>query len=260
MSAVPLSQYAVHLRPEDNIAVASKPIPAGTELILDGTTLRLPAAIKMGHKFAVVPVTEGDPIRKFGQVIGFATRPIPAGDHVHVHNVSAGKFERDYAYGADRPAPLPPPAEWRTFMGFDRGPDRPAHQRYGTRNYVAIISTVNCSASASKYIAERVRALGLLRDFPNVDGVVPITHRGGCAMQYEGPDHRQMERTLAGFARHPNVAGYIIVGLGCEIVQASHLVEAEGLVQLGGPGGKAPPTVINIQDAGGIGKTVEAGV
>ena len=258
MSAVPLSAFAVRLRPQDNIAVAARPGPAGTQFDLDGGTLTVPKAVPMGHKFALERIPEGDPVRKFGQVIGFAVRDVAPGDHVHVHNVKAEKFERDYAYCADRPAPMPAPEEWRTFMGYDRGPDRAAHQRYGTRNYVAVISTVNCSASTSKYIAERVKALGVLKDYPNVDGVVPIVHRMGCGMQYEGPDHKQLERTLAGFAKHPNVAAYILVGLGCEIVQATHLIEAEGLIQLGGSK-KAPP-VLTIQECGGIGKTVEAGV
>ncbi len=259
MSAVPLSTVAVHLAPSDNIAVAARVVPAGAEYAFDGATLRVPGAVKMGHKFAVRPIKEGDAVLKFGQVIGFAARDIAAGEHVHVQNVKAEKFERDYGYCEDRPAPLPPPAEFRTFMGFDRGADRPDHQRYGTRNYIAIISTVNCSASTSKYVAERIRASGVLKDFPNVDGVVPIVHRGGCAMQYEGPDHQQLERTLAGFAKHPNVGGYILIGLGCEILQASHLVESEGLIQLD-PKRKSAPTVLNIQDEGGIGKTVDAGV
>ena len=259
MAAVPLSDFAVHLRPIDNIAVATKPIPPGTVFQFNGGTVSVPAAIKMGHKFAIQPIKEGDPVYKFGQIIGFAGRPITLGEHVHVQNVKADKFERDYAFGADCPAPLPPPAEFRTFMGYDRGADRPAHQRYGTRNYVAIISTVNCSASTSKYVAERIRASGVLKDFPNIDGVIPITHRQGCGMQYEGPDHKQLEHTLAGFAKHPNVAVYILIGLGCEIVQATHLVESEGLIQLGGVK-KAGPVVLTIQESGGIGKTVAAGV
>jgi altronate hydrolase len=260
MPAAPLSQYAVHLRPQDNIAVASRAVPADAELRLDGGTVRPPAAVKMGHKFAVRPIAAGEPVLKFGQVIGFAGRDIAPGEHVHVHNVRVGAFERDYAFSTEVPAPLPPPAEERVWKGFDRGPSRAAHQRYGTRNYLAIISTVNCSASASKYIAERVKASGLLRDFPNVDGVVPIVHKMGCAHQYEGPDHRQLEQTLAGFAKHPNVAAYLLVGLGCEIAQATHLIEAEGLglIQLGGTKTQTP--VLTIQEAGGIGKTVEAGV
>lgn len=260
MSAVALAEYAVHLRPQDNVAVAVRPIPAGTTLALSGRTITVPSLVKMGHKFALQPIREGESISKYGQVIGFAGRDIAAGEHVHVHNVKVGRFDRDYAFASEVPAPLPPPAEYRTFMGYDRGPDRPDHLRYGTRNYVAVISTVNCSASTSKYIAERIRAMGVLQDFPNVDGVMAIVHRQGCGMQYDGPDHQQLDRTLAGFARHPNVAAYILVGLGCEIVQASHLIENEGLhvIQLNGTPQK--PLALSIQECGGIGKTVEAGV
>ena len=196
MVTVPLTNYAVHLRPMDNIAVAAKLVPGEVELTFDGGTFTVPATIKMGHKFAVRAIKEGDPIYKFGQIIGFASQQVPIGGHVHVHNVKVTKFERDYAYGADLPAPMPVPDEYRTFMGYDRGPTRPEHQRYGTRNMIAIISTVNCSASTSKYIAERIRAMGVLKDFPNVDGVVPIVHKQGCGHQYEGPDHKQLERTL----------------------------------------------------------------
>ena len=261
MPAVPLAQVAVHLRPDDNTAVAARPLPVGTELRFDGDTLTLRGPVKMGHKFAVRPIKEGEPVYKYGQIIGFAGKEIAPGDHVHVHNVKLGSFERDYAFCRDCPPPPAPPAEYRTFLGYDRGPDRPEHLRYGTRNYIAVISTVNCSASTSKYIVERIRMQGLLADFPNVDGVVPIVHKHGCAMQYGGSDHQQLDRTLAGFARHPNVAAYILVGLGCETGQASHLIENEhlDLVQLGG-GPRKKPLVLTIQECGGIGKTVEAGV
>ena len=261
MAAVPLTKYAVHLRPGDNIAVAARGIPAGTDLTFDGGTVPVTDGIELGHKFAVRPIKEGDAVSKFGQVIGFAGANIAVGEHVHVHNLKADKFERDYAFGADLPAPLPPPAEYLSFMGFDRGPNKPAHQRYGTRNYIAVISTVNCSASTSKYITERIKASGVLKDFPNVDGVIPIVHKQGCGHQYEGPDHRQLEMTLAGFANHPNVAGYLLIGLGCEIVQARELVANQNLVQLGGTGAKPEPaTVLTIQEIGGIGKTTDAGV
>lgn len=258
--AVPISDFAVHLRAQDNVAVARKPIPANTTFSFDAGTFTLPKGIGMGHKFALVAIKEGDPIHKYGQVIGFAARAIAPGEHVHVHNVSAGAFERDYAFASQIPAPLPPPAEYRSFMGYDRGANKAPHQRYGTRNYLAVISTVNCSASTSKYIADRVRALGLLKDYPNVDGVIAIVHRQGCGMQFDGPDHQQLDRTLAGFARHPNVAAYLLVGLGCEIVQASHLIENEHLNLLQLDGTKGAPLALSIQECGGIGKTVEAGV
>jgi altronate hydrolase len=252
MAAVPLSQIAVQLRPEDNIAVAARNLSPGMELQVNGAVIRIADRIGLGHKMAVRPIRKGDAVKKYGQIIGFASADIPVGGHVHVHNVSAAAFERDYAYCRDRPSP-PTRSETRFWKGYDRG-----HGRYGTRNYIAIISTVNCSASTSKYISQRFHATDLLKQYPNVDGVVAITHKSGCAMQYDGPDHNQLDRTLAGFAKHPNVAGYILVGLGCETGQAIHLIEGQGLVQLGGPRNK--PLVLTIQDCGGIGKTVEAGV
>lgn len=252
MPAVPLPQVAVHLRPEDNIAVAARNLEPGLEIEFKGSRLLPSKRIGMGHKMALRPIKKGEAITKYGQIIGFAGRDIEAGEHVHVHNVSAAAFERDYAFCRDCPPP-PAPAEKRAFMGYDRGDGR-----FGTRNYIAIISTVNCSASTSKYISEKIRATGLLQKFPNVDGVVAITHKGGCAMQYDGPDHNQLDRTLAGFAKHPNVAAYILIGLGCETGQAIHLIENQGLIQLNGS--KKPPLVLTIQECGGIGKTVEAGV
>ncbi|MGH7223962.1 MAG: UxaA family hydrolase, partial [Gemmataceae bacterium] len=252
MSVLPLSQLAVHLRPEDNVAVAARLLPAGTSFQHNGATLTLSQRIGLGHKIALRRIPKGEAIRKYGQIIGFASEDIPPGALVHVHNVSADAFERDYAFCRDCPPP-PTRPEARYWMGYDRGDGR-----YGTRNYIAIISTVNCSASTSKYISERVRAADLLKRYPNVDGVVAITHKAGCAMQYDGADHNQLDRTLAGFAKHPNVAAYILVGLGCETGQAIHLIEHQGLIQLNGS--RKKPLVISIQECGGIGKTVEAGV
>ena len=145
----------------------------------------------------------GEPVRKYGEVIGFATADIPAGSHVHVHNLSAEGFER-HGGTSGRITTQPDAAidaEPRTFQGYLR-PDG----RAGTRNYVAIISTVNCSASTSRYIADARRPV-CCGDFPNVDGVFAITHKGGCGMPFEGPDHEQLERVLAGFASHPNIGG-----------------------------------------------------
>jgi altronate hydrolase len=259
MSVISLSSVAVHLRPSDNIAVAAKPLPEGATLEHHGERLAIQGRVGLGHKFAVAPIRKGDAIRKFGQIIGFASRDIAPGEHVHVHNVSVEVFERDYAHASECPPPPPAPTEVRTFDGYDRGPDRPDHFRYGTRNYIAVISTVNCSAQTSKYITQRFNSTDLLKQYPHVDGVVAITHKAGCAMQYDGPDHNQLDRTLAGFAKHANVAAYILVGLGCETGQARHLVENQGLIQLGGSAKKGP-LVLTIQECGGIAKTVDAGV
>ncbi|MFO0969506.1 MAG: altronate dehydratase family protein [Gemmataceae bacterium] len=258
MPATPLAQVAVHLRPEDNIAVAARRLDEGLELDYAGTTLRVRQRVGLGHKLALAAIKKGEPVYKYGQIIGFAREDIAPGDHVHVHNLGADLFERDYGFCRDCPPPPAPPKEERFWQGYDRGPDRPEHFRYGTRNYIAIISTVNCSASTSKYVSERIRLSGLLERYPNVDGVIAITHKAGCAMQYDGPDHNQLDRTLAGFAKHANVAAYILIGLGCETGQAIHLVEGQGLIQLNGARHK--PTVLTIQECGGIGKTVDAGV
>jgi altronate hydrolase len=260
MTAVSSKSMAIHLRPKDNVAIATKTISPESPIEVDGRTIRVASPIKLGHKFAVEPIKEGDPVLKYGQIIGFAGRNIVVGEHVHTHNVVLGKFDRDYAYATETPAPLPPPAEYRSFMGYDRGPGKPDHLRYGTRNYIAIISTVNCSAATSKYVAEKVRASGVLDKFPNVDGIVPIVHKHGCAMAYDGVDHRQLDRTLAGFARHPNVGAYILIGLGCETGQAMHLVQGEHLELITLGGTKKKPLVLTIQESGGIAKTVEAGV
>ncbi len=257
MASFSMSAEAICLSPEDNVAVAARHLEPGEPLAVGKRIVPLRERIPLGHKFALRDIKPGEPIRKYGQIIGFANEPIPLGAWVHVHNVRAEAFARDYAFGEDCP-PTPSATERRTFRGFDRGADRPPHQRYGTRNYLAIISTVNCSASTSKYIAERIRSSGILAQYPNVDGVLPIVHKHGCAMSYDGPDHRQLDRTLAGFARQANVGAYILIGLGCETGTAVHLIENEGLIQLRGD--RREPTVLTIQDCGGIGKTVEAGV
>ncbi|MEZ6139832.1 MAG: altronate dehydratase family protein [Zavarzinella sp.] len=257
MAAIPLSKVAIHLRPNDNIAIATTTVGPDQDLLFHQATVRVSKPIRMGHKFAIQPIKEGDAIYKYGQIIGFAGANIAPGEHVHTHNVVLGKFERDYAYSTEVPPP-PPHADEKTFMGYDRGADLPDYRRYGTRNYLAIISTVNCSATSSKYIAERIRQSGILDQYPNVDGIVPIVHKHGCGMAYDGEDHKQLDRTLAGFARHANVGAYILVGLGCETGQAMHLIQGENLIQLGQPSVK--PLTITIQESGGIPKTIEAGV
>jgi altronate hydrolase len=250
---------AVVLRGDDNVAVAARPIPKGFMLELGGRAVEVREPVALGHKVALADIAEGEPVRKYGQVIGFAARPIPAGSWVHVHNVKADLFSRDYAFASERPAV--PRAEPRTFQGYLR-PDG----RVGSRNYVAVISTVNCSASTSRYIADRFRGGEWKKDFPNVDGVFAITHKGGCAIPFEGQDHRTLERVLAGFAGHPNVAAYVLVGLGCEVSFAQHVVESQDLVVIGGArrdgtgGEKVRPRTLNIQEQGGIARTVEAAV
>ena len=190
---------------------------------------------------------------KYGQTIGFSTADVAPGSWIHTHNLTAGSFARDYAAASEVP-PQPAPLSGHTFAGYKR-PDR----KPGTRNYIAVISTVNCSASVSKFVAARFGA-DALGDYPNVDGVVAFTHGGGCGMQFGGEGHATLNRVMGGIARHPNIGGYVLIGLGCETATLGYLLDDQKLVQIGGAGsaGAKRPPVLSMQDSGGTTKTIEA--
>ncbi|MCA9116071.1 MAG: altronate dehydratase [Planctomycetaceae bacterium] len=244
----------VRLHPDDNIAIARANVGTGVPLPGAGS-VSTTEPVDLGHKVALVPLAKGDPVRKFGQLIGFATEPVAAGEWVHSHNLAVGSRSQDYEFATAIP-PAPAPCPERTFPGYRR-----ADGRIATRNYIALISTVNCSATTARNVAAAFDQ-SLLADYPQIDGVVALTHQGGCAMQYGGEDHEQLSRTLAGFARHPNIAAYLILGLGCETGQGSFLVDRNGLTQLTLPGEEPEtlPLMMNIQDVGGVRKTVDRAV
>jgi altronate hydrolase len=255
MPAFDLTEKAIVLREGDDVAVLKTALPAGAELICGAETLRLSADTPAGHKIAMRAVKEGQPVHKYGQIIGYATADIAPGDWIHSHNLHNGSLSLDYEFGTDLRVP-PPPAVERTFQGYAR-PDG----RVGTRNYVTLVSTVNCSADTAHIIAERLRGEAL-RDFPHVDGVVAVTHKTGCGMALNGTEHRILQRCLAGMADHPNVAGSLLIGLGCEVNQAMTLVSDQKLISPQSLLSKrpAPPPMLAIQETGGVRKTVEAGI
>ncbi|MCH8045511.1 MAG: altronate dehydratase [Planctomycetes bacterium] len=254
-SSSPVDVVYLHVR--DNIAVAARPLDSGSQITAGEHSVCLTEPIRLGHKMAVRPIASDEAVVKYGQTIGFATESIAAGQHVHTHNLTARPFERDYAPCSEIP-PDPPPLEGRTFMGYRR-----AGGRVGTRNYVAIISNVNCSASVSKYVARRFDAAAL-RDFPNIDGVVAFAHHSGCGMQYAGTTHEMLNRVMGGIAKHPNIAAYLLIGLGCEQGTIGSLIDDARLVQIDGIGDNnnndGRPLVLSMQDMGGTVKTVEEGV
>ena len=243
----------IQLHPDDNVVVAKTAFPPGTTISVTQIELTTRAMIPAGHKIASRSISEGEPIRKYGQVIGFARGAIHPGDHVHTHNVVVSELTHDYAFSTAVPEP-PAPITGRTFEGYRRADGRAA-----TRNYVAILSTVNCSATTAKYVAQQMTDT-CLADFPNIDGVIALTHKVGCGMEMHGAAHNLLERTLAGFARHPNIAAYLLIGLGCETAQPSFIVDGYHLVQLGSPGQPRDnaPLVMSIQEQGGVAKTVKA--
>ena len=246
---------AVHLHADDNICVAARNLPADQSLEIDGATVSLAEAVRLGHKIAVRKIKKGDYVRKYGQIIGQATEAIEPGQWVHSHNLVNGDFVRDYASSTAVPPP-PSPITDRTFLGYKR-----PTSKAGTRNYIAVISTVNCSATVSRFMAQRFDK-ATLRDFPNIDGVISVKHGGGCGIQYKGLQHEVLNRTLAGMARHPNIGGYLLVGLGCEQATSGYLLQSQNLLQIGGNGSPRPPLppVLSMQDQGGTTKTVEEGV
>ncbi len=237
----------IRLHPDDSVLIARASLPPGM-IVADGITTaeRIPA----GHKVAVKPIATGEPIRRYGQIIGFATAPIAPGQHVHTQNCGMGDFAKDYAYGVDvKPTPnfdLP-----ATFYGIRR-PDG----RVATRNYIGILTSVNCSAHVAGLVADVFKKNPFtgdnpLADFPNVDGVVALTHKTGCGMTQDEP-LALLRRTLGGYARHVNFAAVVVLGLGCEVNQIGGLMQEQKLA------GRL--RAMDIQEVGGTRKTVEAGI
>ncbi len=238
----------LQLNPADPLVVATRDLKPGEEIGLGGVTPVEP--IGRGHKLAVQKIESGAPVHKLGQIIGMATREIAPGQHIHVHNVEFRPSAADHGIGAHRSnLPVLPESEAATFQGIVRSDGSVA-----TRNYIGVLTTVNCSAQVARMISEHFRMSGELKDYPNVDGVVALTHKSGCAGGEDTGGNYVLRRTVAGYARHPNFAAVLIVGLGCESNQLPKLVAAEHLET-----GPRLHTLV-IQETGGTKKTVDAGI
>lgn len=235
----------LRLHAEDDVLIALRQILPGTAVDDSGLCSR--SLVPNGHKIAARAIKAGDPVRRYNQIIGFATADIAAGEHIHSHNLGMGEFERDYAIGrgAKAVAPVERPA---TFMGYRR-----ANGKVGTRNYVAVISSVNCSATVTRAIANHFTPERLAA-FPNVDGVVALPHPAGCGLNVNGEGMQILRRTMLGYAAHPNFAGVVLVGLGCEQNQVSTLLEAAG----DQPAGRIQSIVM--QAEGGTAAAIKKGI
>ena len=237
----------LRLHPSDNVAIALADLPAGA--VLTDHDLILRTGVPRGHKVALEEIPAGAVVRRYGQIIGAATVDIAPGDHVHSHNLGMGMHKQDHAFGADC-RPLAPAAEPRTFDGYHR-----ADGRVGTRNYLGVLTSVNCSGSVARFIAEAAERAGLTDAFPNVDGIVPIVHGTGCGMAAGGEGYETLFRTLQGYARNPNFGGILLVGLGCEVMQIADLV---GSGRLRADDGTFRH--MTIQQTGGTRATVDRGL
>jgi altronate hydrolase len=239
------ADLVIRLNPADDVVIARVDLPAGTELIKE--KVRVAVTVPAGHKIATRDIAQSAPVRRYNQIIGFATRPIRAGEHVHVHNLAMKDFQRDYAFCQDY-APTqfePNPA---MFLGIVR-----ADGRVATRNYIGVVSSVNCSAHVCRMIADHFKG-DALADYPNVDGVVPIHHKTGCGMASTGEPVELLRRVLAGYSTHTNMHSTLMVGLGCEANQINDLLAAQGLKRT------EQLQTMTIQETGGTRKTVQDGI
>lgn len=243
-----MKPISIRVHPRDNVAVIVNPegLPAGAEL---SGGLRLAEAIPQAHKVALSAMSAGDPIVRYGELIGRAASAIPAGGWVREEQV-----ELPTPPALDE-LPLctaipesPEPLEGYTFEGFVN-PDGSV----GTKNVLGLATTVQCVAPTVEHAADRIRR-ELLPRFPNVDDVVPITHAYGCGVAINAPDAPIPIRSIRNLSRNPNFGGEpLVVSLGCEKMQPSTLFPAEALAA-----GSAPPPVLRLQEQQGFQATVSA--
>lgn len=236
----------LRLSPGDNIVVAIREIPAGTALPTEGVTAN--HDVPQGHKVATRPIQAGAPILKFETVIGYAAHDIAAGDWLHSHNIKFDAVEKDYAFARDYvPTEILPPEQRATFQGIRR-----ANGKVGTRNYIGLFVTVNCSATVARKIANYFDE-ERMEDWPNVDGVIPFIHESGCGMELTGEPMDLLRRTLAGYIRHPNMVGAVVCSLGCERNNLVQFFEEQSLAE-----GKMLHTV-TMQHVGGTAQAIKDG-
>ena len=237
----------IRLNETDNVVVARVEIMSGTEVPEEGVNAQ--SVIPSGHKIATRAIAAGEAVRKYNQIIGFATEDVAPGGHLHIHNLEMQDFERDYAYSMEANATeFLPIGNQAMFKGYRRH-----NGKVATRNYIGVLTSVNCSATVARYIAESVNR-DVLAEYSNVDGVVAAVHGTGCGMADSGEGYENLQRTLWGYARHPNFGGILMVGLGCEVNQIDFLLEAYGIER----GSKF--RTMTIQDTGGTRKSVNRGV
>lgn len=235
----------IKINSNDDVVVARFGVAKDTWLPYEDLTVNMD--IPAGHKIALHDIAAGDAVKRYGQIIGFASKSIKAGDHIHTHNLGMGDFARDYAFGKDTIA-LAKPERVDTFMGIRR-----KNGQVATRNFIGILTSVNCSATVARAIEDHYKKVGL-EAYPNVDGIVALPQSFGCAYGFDSETMTVMRRTLGGYARHANFAGVVIIGLGCESNQIKELLKIEGLDE-----GKFLHSM-TIQETGGTQKTIDKGI
>ncbi|HSW03763.1 UxaA family hydrolase [Aquabacterium sp.] len=247
--SVPRGARVIRLHPDDNVVVSLDQLVSGTTIADEAITVS--GLIPPGHKIATRGIEAGEAVRRYGQIIGFASQAIRPGQHVHSHNLAMGDFVRDYAFGVEArdTVPAPQPAHFEGIVREDG--------RVATRNYIGILTSVNCSATVARAIADHFRRdihPEALAGFAQVDGVVALTHGSGCGIDAEGEGLATLQRTLGGYACHANFAAVLVIGLGCETNQIPKLLATQGLKDSG------TLRAFTIQDAGGTTRAIAQGI
>lgn len=237
----------IRLHSIDNVLIAAANFTKDADPLATGRPLGV--AIGAGHKIAADYIEKGAEVIKFGVSIGFASQSIEAGSHVHTHNCVFAPHSNKIPIGSALNEALAaiPQMEPRSFQGFKR-----ADGSVGTRNMIALVATVNCSATVIRRAASIVEASGILDEYPNVDGIMACTHMSGCGMSSTGPGWDNLQRVLWGYATHPNVGAAVFVGLGCEVMQIARLRQIYG-----GSETEERFFGLTIQDTGGTAKTID---
>ncbi|MEH0111176.1 altronate dehydratase family protein [Tersicoccus sp. MR15.9] len=236
---------------DDDVVIALDGAGAGETVDVDGAALPANGDIPRGHKIALRDIPAGGLVHKYGHVIGEATADIHRGDHVHTHNLgmpadptALASSDTTHAAAAVLPPDLP-----RTFAGIRRSDGRIA-----TRNFIAVLSTVNCSATVAQQIARRSEIpLESWRE-RGIDGVIALTHGTGCGMAASGEGWDVLRRTMRGYAEHPNIGGVVVVGLGCEVNAIAGLIDPAELRT------DVPISSYTIQGVGGTRAAIDNGV
>lgn len=240
------TKQVIRLHERDNVVIALRNLQLG-EAVGD-IHEAIPQAVSQGHKMASNDIAAGENVLRYGQIIGQAATAIQKGEHVHSHNLMMGEHTQSYDFSSQNTA-LPAIQSTRTFMGYKRNSGR-----VGTRNYIGILTSVNCAGSVARFIAEAAEKNGLLDEFENVDGIVPIVHGSGCGMSSEGEGYQTLFRTLSGYGKHPNFGAILLVGLGCEVMQVPDLVGEHKSRERG------DFRYMIIQQQGGTRQTIETGL
>ncbi|MEV8183180.1 altronate dehydratase family protein [Specibacter sp. NPDC078692] len=235
------------LAKDDDVALTTAVLRAGTTVEVPGQAeLTVLTDIPRSHKVALRDIPAGSQVHKYGQSIGLATKEIKRGQHVHTHNLGMDTSQREYSFGTARITPPTPTGARPTFMGYRR-----KDGKVGTRNYIGILTSVNCSASTAKMVAHQFLG-SVLDEYPNVDGVVALTHSSGCGMVLDSEGANVLERTLRGYSQHANFAGLLVLGLGCEMLQTERFLDVDNSAKI--------VDQMTIQGTGGIRATVKAAV